>query len=92
MAQELVAGSIAYKAGIVESDGGEAGQRAVLNLGHTIGHAIEAATGFRRWRTAKPSPLGYAPPSGCPASSAGCRLPMSSQVRNCLTAWDSPHG
>ena len=39
---------VAYKAGVVASDEREAGQRAVLNLGHTIGHAIEAATGFRR--------------------------------------------
>ncbi|OPZ45825.1 MAG: 3-dehydroquinate synthase [Actinobacteria bacterium ADurb.BinA094] len=46
--QELVAGSIRYKAGVVERDEQESGLRAVLNLGHTIGHAIEAATGFRR--------------------------------------------
>ena len=47
--QELVASSIAYKAGVVERDEREAGLRAVLNFGHTIGHAIEAATGFRRF-------------------------------------------
>jgi 3-dehydroquinate synthase len=47
--QALVADSIAYKAGVVERDEREAGLRAVLNLGHTIGHAIEAAAGFRRW-------------------------------------------
>ena len=47
--QELVAGSIQYKAGVVERDEREAGLRAVLNFGHTIGHAIEAATGFRRF-------------------------------------------
>jgi 3-dehydroquinate synthase len=56
--QELVAGSIAYKAGVVESDEREAGQRAVLNLGHTIGHAIEAATGFRRWSHGEAVALG----------------------------------
>ena len=47
--QELVAGSIQYKAGVVERDEREAGLRAVLNFGHTIGHAIEAATGFGRF-------------------------------------------
>ncbi len=34
------------KAGVVESDVREAGPRALLNLGHTFGHALEAATGF----------------------------------------------
>jgi 3-dehydroquinate synthase len=47
--QELVAGSIQYKAGVVERDEQESGLRAVLNFGHTIGHAIEAATGFTRF-------------------------------------------
>ena len=47
--QELVAGSITYKASVVERDEREAGLRAVLNFGHTIGHAIEAATRFRRF-------------------------------------------
>lgn len=34
------------KAAIVASDEREAGQRALLNLGHTFGHALEAETGF----------------------------------------------
>ena len=46
--QRLVADSIVYKASVVERDEREAGLRAVLNFGHTIGHAIEAATAFRR--------------------------------------------
>jgi 3-dehydroquinate synthase len=49
VSQELVADSIAYKAAVVERDERESGLRAVLNFGHTIGHAIEAATAFRRW-------------------------------------------
>jgi 3-dehydroquinate synthase len=36
------------KAGIVEVDETErSGQRAILNFGHTVGHALEAATGFQ---------------------------------------------
>jgi 3-dehydroquinate synthase len=47
---ELVAGNVAFKAGVVGEDEREiTGRRAVLNLGHTIGHAIEAATGFERF-------------------------------------------
>ncbi len=38
--------SCAAKAAIVGADEREAGQRALLNLGHTFGHALEAATGF----------------------------------------------
>ena len=38
--------SCADKAVIVAADEKEAGQRALLNLGHTFGHALEAATGY----------------------------------------------
>lgn len=41
-----VATSVRAKAGVVERDETETGERALLNLGHTFGHALEAATGF----------------------------------------------
>ncbi len=41
-----VAHACRMKAGIVERDEREAGERALLNLGHTFGHALETATGF----------------------------------------------
>ena len=44
--EEIVRRCIAVKAGIVEGDPREAGNRAVLNLGHTFGHALEAETGY----------------------------------------------
>ncbi len=56
--QELVAGSIAFKASVVKLDERETGRRAELNLGHTIGHAIEAATGFSRWTHGEAVALG----------------------------------
>ncbi len=42
----LVEGSIAVKAAVVTSDERERGRRAVLNFGHTVGHAVEAASSF----------------------------------------------
>ncbi len=44
---EVVRRAIAYKAAIVGADERElTGKRALLNLGHTVGHAIESATGM----------------------------------------------
>ncbi len=37
------------KASIVAADEREAGKRALLNLGHTFGHAIESVTGYGAW-------------------------------------------
>jgi len=39
---DAVADAVAFKARIVAADEREAGQRALLNLGHTFGHAFEA--------------------------------------------------
>lgn len=43
---EAVRRSVQMKADIVERDETEQGDRALLNLGHTFGHALEAATGY----------------------------------------------
>jgi 3-dehydroquinate synthase len=46
---EVVARSCKVKAKVVGKDErDESGERAVLNLGHTVGHAIEAAAGYER--------------------------------------------
>ncbi len=44
--EEAIAASCRAKAAIVARDERETGERALLNLGHTFGHALEAATGF----------------------------------------------
>jgi 3-dehydroquinate synthase len=41
--------SCRIKAGIVAADERESGERALLNFGHTFGHAIEAAQGYGNW-------------------------------------------
>ncbi len=45
----IIRRSCEIKADIVAADEHEAGQRALLNLGHTFGHAIETATGYGNW-------------------------------------------
>ena len=44
---ELIADAVRVKVALVEEDPFESGRRAVLNLGHTFGHAIEIVSGYR---------------------------------------------
>lgn len=44
--EETIAASVRIKAEVVAKDEREGGPRALLNLGHTLGHAVEAAMGF----------------------------------------------
>ena len=46
---EAVYRSCAHKARIVAKDEKEQGERALLNLGHTFGHAIESYLGYGEW-------------------------------------------
>jgi len=45
----VVRRSCELKAAVVGRDEREQGERALLNLGHTFGHAVEAATAYREW-------------------------------------------
>lgn len=44
--EDVVARAISVKAGVVSRDFREAGERAILNFGHTIGHAVEIQSGI----------------------------------------------
>ena len=46
--KRVVSGSIRMKAEVVGMDERESGLRMILNFGHTLGHAIEAATGYKK--------------------------------------------
>jgi len=46
---EAILRSCQNKADVVEADEFESGIRAILNLGHTFGHAIEVAQGYGNW-------------------------------------------
>lgn len=45
--EKVIAASIRMKAGVVNRDERENGLRMILNLGHTVGHAIEQATRYK---------------------------------------------
>ena len=62
--ERIVAGSCRLKASVVERDEQEAELRHVLNYGHTIGHAIEAITGYQRFAHGEAVSLGIAAEAG----------------------------
>jgi 3-dehydroquinate synthase len=45
--EKVIAASIRMKAGVVNKDERESGLRMILNFGHTVGHAVETATGYK---------------------------------------------
>jgi 3-dehydroquinate synthase len=56
--ERIIGGSCRLKASVVERDERESELRHVLNYGHTIGHALEAVTGFARWAHGEAVALG----------------------------------
>jgi len=55
---DLVRRAVEVKARVVAADAHEHGERALLNYGHTLGHAIETLTGYRRYRHGEAVALG----------------------------------
>ncbi|HEY2335351.1 MAG TPA: bifunctional shikimate kinase/3-dehydroquinate synthase [Solirubrobacterales bacterium] len=80
---DLVFACALYKCEVVAADERDAGLRAVLNLGHTVGHAIEAASGYRRYRHGEAIGLGLL---------AALRLSEAPQLRDEVEAILSRHG
>jgi shikimate kinase/3-dehydroquinate synthase len=72
--QEIVARSVAVKAAIVARDERENGERALLNFGHTVGHALEAEGGFHRLTHGEAVSLGM-----IAALRVGARLGVTSE-------------
>jgi shikimate kinase/3-dehydroquinate synthase len=62
-----------YKCAIVAADERDAGLRNVLNLGHTVGHAIEAASNYSRYRHGEAISIGLL---------AALRLSDAAQLRD----------
>ena len=67
---------------VVAADERDGGRRAVLNLGHTVGHAIEAASGYGATATARRSASACSRRCGSPApTSCATRSPALLELR-----------
>jgi len=77
----IVHSCVRVKCGIVAADERDGSLRQLLNLGHTVGHAIEAATGYRRYRHGEAVGLGL-----LAALRLSSQAALRDQVRELLAA------
>jgi shikimate kinase / 3-dehydroquinate synthase len=87
---ELIRRCAAYKAHVVAVDPREQGLRAVLNLGHTIGHAIEAAAGFSGIAHGEAVAVGLLPALWLSSRLAGLDSGVEQEVRDLLVRHELP--
>jgi len=77
--------SCELKAGVVADDERESGLRAILNFGHTFGHAIEAGVGYGRWLHGEAVAAGMVMASELSARAGGLEASVVARVRALLT-------
>lgn len=77
--RRVVLRSCALKAEVVKADEREGGLRAILNYGHTLGHAIEAVSGYGHWLHGEAIAMGMVYASRL--SERVCGLPPAATAR-----------
>jgi len=83
--EHLVLACARTKLAVVAADERDAGRRQVLNLGHTVGHAIETATGYHRYSHGEAVGIGLLAALRLSGAQA-----LREQVRELLLARDLP--
>jgi shikimate kinase/3-dehydroquinate synthase len=83
--QRTILACARLKLAVVAEDERDGGPRQVLNLGHTVGHAIETATGYARYRHGEAVGLGL-----LAALRLSGQQALREQVRELLLAHDLP--
>jgi 3-dehydroquinate synthase len=81
---DLLAGAVRVKAAIVSSDPFDRGPRRLLNFGHTLGHAFEAAGGYGHLRHGEAVAWGIAAALSISAERAGLSAADSGRIRSVL--------
>jgi shikimate kinase/3-dehydroquinate synthase len=82
---DVILGCLRTKLAVVAEDERDAGRRQVLNLGHTVAHAIEAATGYTRYRHGEAVAVGL-----LVALRLSGREPLRAEVEELLAARGLP--
>jgi shikimate kinase/3-dehydroquinate synthase len=87
---ELIRRCAAYKVRVVAADPTERGRRAVLNLGHSIGHAIEVATDYKAFAHGEAVGIGLLSALWLSARTEGLDPAVEEEVRDLLRRHELP--
>lgn len=88
--EQIVAASCAIKARIVEKDEHEADLRSVLNFGHTVGHALEAATRYGRFLHGEAVAIGMVCAASISVNQGACAKESFKRIRQLIAAAELP--
>jgi 3-dehydroquinate synthase len=86
---DVVARNVEIKRDVVAADEREQGVRQMLNLGHTIGHAIEAASGFALGHGASVA-VGLCCIARASAAEGWCAADVPGRIEACVAAYGLP--
>jgi 3-dehydroquinate synthase len=81
---QVIATSCAIKAKVVEQDERENDYRAVLNFGHTVGHALEAATHYQKYLHGEAVGIGMAQAAAISAQQGFCDQRSLERIRKLI--------
>ncbi len=87
---QIIKRSCAIKADVVSKDEQESGLRAILNFGHTIGHAIETVTGYKRYLHGEAIAIGMCAAAELAVKSGICNPTETSHIRELIQSYNLP--
>lgn len=88
--EQLIVRSCRIKADVVNEDEREAGVRAILNFGHTFGHAVETLTGYKRLLHGEAVAIGMRVASDLAVRLKLIPRPEAARIRKLIQAYDLP--
>jgi 3-dehydroquinate synthase len=80
LVERMIAESVRIKCEVVSTDEKEHGLRRILNFGHTVGHAIEAETGYTRYLHGEAVGLGMQAAAWLSLLAARCSAEVAGQI------------
>ncbi len=81
---DIVSASCAIKAGVVAKDERESDLRAVLNFGHTVGHALEALTGYEHFLHGEAVAIGMVQAAAISVAEGACDRESFERIRRLI--------